>query len=185
MRKNFGVKPWTYPQPVFIIGTYDENGKADAMNAAWGGMSEGDELCMCLSPGHKTVKNMLKKKEFTVSMGTVDTVAICDYVGMVSGNSTPDKMEKAGLHDEKAEFVDAPYFKELPMTLECRLTKFDPMTCHCFGQIVNISVDDSVITNGTIDPDKLKPLVLDPVNSKYCALGEAVGEVLKSGAALR
>lgn len=30
MRKNFGAKPWLYPQPVMIIGTYDENGKANA-----------------------------------------------------------------------------------------------------------------------------------------------------------
>ena len=28
MRKNFGAQPYLYPQPVMIIGTYDENGKA-------------------------------------------------------------------------------------------------------------------------------------------------------------
>ena len=25
MRKNYGAKPFSYPQPVFIIAAYDEN----------------------------------------------------------------------------------------------------------------------------------------------------------------
>lgn len=68
MRKNFGAKPYTYPQPVFIIATYGEDGTPDAMNAAWGGISEANEISMCLSAGHKTVKNILARKAFTVSM---------------------------------------------------------------------------------------------------------------------
>ncbi len=39
MRKNFGAKAILYPMPVLIIGSYDENGTPDAMNAAWGGIS--------------------------------------------------------------------------------------------------------------------------------------------------
>ena len=62
MRKNFGAKPYLYPQPVMIIGTYDENGNANAMNAAWGGISDGDELSMCISAGHKTTKNLLNRR---------------------------------------------------------------------------------------------------------------------------
>ena len=68
MRRNFGVKPWTYPQPVFIIATYGEDGTPDAMNAAWGGISEHNEISMCLSGGHKTVENILRRGAFTVSM---------------------------------------------------------------------------------------------------------------------
>ena len=49
MRKNFGAKHWTYPQPVFILAAYDENGTPNAMNAAWGGISEDNELIMCIS----------------------------------------------------------------------------------------------------------------------------------------
>ena len=96
MKKNFGAKAWTYPQPVFIIATYNEDGTPDAMNAAWGGISNDTELSMCLSAGHKTVKNILKKKAFTVSMADAAHVVACDYVGIASGNNTPDKMEKAG-----------------------------------------------------------------------------------------
>ena len=62
MRKNLGAKPYTYPQPVFILAAYDESGKPDAMNAAWGGISDGDELSMCISAGHKTTKNLLNRR---------------------------------------------------------------------------------------------------------------------------
>ena len=68
MRKNLGAKPFTYPQPVFIIAAYDENGIPNAMNAAWGGISEMNEISICISEGHKTTANILKRKAFTVSM---------------------------------------------------------------------------------------------------------------------
>ena len=115
MRKNFGAKAWTYPQPVFIIASYDDNGVADAMNAAWGGISEEAQLSMCLSAGHKTVKNILARGAFTVSMADAAHVAECDYVGIVSANDVPNKLEKAGLHTTKSQLVDAPLIDELPM----------------------------------------------------------------------
>jgi len=119
MRKNFGVKPWTYPQPVFIIAAYDSEGVPNVMNAAWCGIDYDDRINLCLSKNHKTVANILETKAFTVSMGTQYRVKACDYVGIVSGNKVPDKFEKAGFHAHKAEFVNAPIIEELPMTLEC------------------------------------------------------------------
>ena len=79
MRKNFGAKPYTYPQPVFIIATYGQDGTPDAMNAAWGGISGETEISMCLSAGHKTVKNILARRAFTVSMADAAHVTACDY----------------------------------------------------------------------------------------------------------
>ena len=121
MRKNFGAKPWTYPQPVFILATYDEDGFPNAMNAAWGGISEDKEVSMCISEGHKTTANILARKAFTVSMATAEQMVACDYVGIESGNQAVDKVAKAGWHTTKSEFVDAPLIDELPMAVECRL----------------------------------------------------------------
>ena len=103
MRKNFGAKPWTYPQPVFIVATYDGEGNPDAMNAAWGGIDYDDQINLCLSAGHKTVKNLLETKAFTVSMATADQLTACDYVGIVSANDVPDKFFRAGFHAVKSE----------------------------------------------------------------------------------
>lgn len=185
MRKNFGPNPVVYPEPVFIIGSYDENGAPDAMNAAWGGLSEEHEISMCLSPGHKTVKNILKTKAFTVSMGTADTVVACDYVGIVSGNDVADKLEKAGFHVIKSEYVNAPLIEELPMAIECKLISYDAETCRMVGEIVNVCADESVLTDGSIDPMKLRPIVYDGMNHTYHVLGEKVGNAFSDGAALK
>lgn len=185
MRKNFGAKPILYPQPVFIIGTYDDKGTPDAMNAAWGGISEGNEISICLSENHKTVKNILSKKAFTVSMATKSTVIPCDYVGIVSGNDTEDKMEKAGFHTFKSSFVDAPLIEELPMALECKLISYDSETCRLVGEIINVCADESVLTNGAIDPMKLSPITYDGMNHAYYVLGEKVGNAFSDGNKLK
>ena len=185
MRKNFGAKPILYPQPVFIIASYDEAGVPDAMNAAWGGISESNEISMCLSENHKTVKNILARKAFTVSMATADTVVPCDYVGLVSGNTVPDKMAKAGFHTVKSAFVDAPLIEELPMAVECKLISYDAESCRMVGEIVNVCADESVLTDGNIDPMKLRPITYDGMNHAYHVLGEKVGNAFHDGAALK
>lgn len=185
MRKNFGAKPILYPQPVLIIGSYDENGVPDAMNAAWGGISESNEISICLSEEHKTVKNILARKAFTVSMATAETVVPCDYVGIVSGNNVKNKLEKAGFHTFKSEFVDAPLIEELPMALECKLVNYDAESCRMVGEIVNVCADESILTNGKIDPVKLRPITYDGMNSAYYVLGEKVGNAFEDGKALK
>ena len=163
MRKNFGAKPWTYPQPVFILAAYDENGQPNAMNAAWGGISDDKELSLCISAEHKTTANLLARKAFTVSMATADQVDACDYVGIASGNAEPNKLEKAGWHTTKAESVDAPLIDELPMAVECRLVSYDPESCRLVGEIVNVSADESILDEaGKIDPENSGPSPLTP-----------------------
>lgn len=186
MRKNFGAKPYTYPQPVFIIATYGEDGTPDAMNAAWGGISEANELSMCISAGHKTTKNILARKAFTVSMADAAHVVECDYVGVVSANNVPDKLAKAGFHTTKSEFVDAPLIDELAMAVECRLVSYDPESCRLVGEIVNISVDESVLTpEGKVDVAKLAPITFDPISNAYHKLGEKVGDAFRDGMKLK
>ena len=185
MRKNFGAKPILYPQPVFIIATYNEDGTPNAMNAAWGGISEADQITMCISEDHQTTKNVLARGAFTVSMATADTVAACDYVGIVSGTKEPNKMEKAGFHTTKSEFVDAPIIDELPMAVECTLISYDPESCRMVGQVVNVCADESVLTDGKIDPAKLRPITFDGMNHAYLVLGEKVGNAFSDGLMLK
>lgn len=186
MRKNFGAKPWTYPQPVLILAAYDAEGRPNAMNAAWGGISDDRELSMCISAGHKTTANILSRKAFTVSMATAEQMVACDYVGIESGNVVADKLEKAGWHTTKSEFVDAPLIDELPMAVECRLVSYDPQSCRLVGEIVNVSADESVLgEDGRIDPDKLRPITFDPIHNAYRLLGEKVGNAFRDGAKLK
>ena len=186
MRKNFGAKPMCYPMPVFIIGTYGTDGTPNAMNAAWGGISEDTEISICISADHKTTENILARKAFTVSMATVKMLAACDYVGIVSGTKEPDKFQKAGFHATPSEFVDAPLIDELPMAVECKLISYDPESCRLVGQIVNVSADEFVLgENGKVDPKKLQPITYDPMNHHYLVLGEAVGQAFHDGLSLK
>ncbi len=186
MRRNFGAKPLCYPQPVFIIGTYGDDGTPNAMNAAWGGISEEREISLCISAEHKTTANILARKAFTVSMATAAQTVACDYVGVVSGNDVPDKFARAGFHATKSEFVDAPLIDELPMAVECRLISYDAESCRLVGEIVNVSADESVLReNGKVDPAKLQPITFDPMDHSYLVLGEKVGSAFRDGLALK
>ncbi|MCR5116471.1 MAG: flavin reductase family protein [Lachnospiraceae bacterium] len=181
-RVNYGAKPIMLPQPVLIIGTYDENGVPNAMNAAWGITTDFKEITISLSE-HKTTDNFKIRKAFTVSMATENYVVACDYVGIESGRNVPDKFVKAGFHATKSEFVDAPLIDELPMALECRVKSFEDGIL--IGEIVNVSADESVVTDGKIDIKKLKPIAFDPCNNTYVALGEKVGNAFKDGLQLK
>jgi flavin reductase (DIM6/NTAB) family NADH-FMN oxidoreductase RutF len=186
MRKNFGAKEMCYPMPVFIIGTYNEDGTPNAMNAAWGGVTEEAQLTICVDAEHKTARNVLARKAFTVSMGTAQYVTACDYVGIVSGNKEPDKFAKAGFHATKSQFVDAPLIDELPMALECEMLSYDPESCHLVGRVVNVCVDEAYLdTNGKVDVAKLRPITYDPVHHSYLELGEKVGQAFHDGIALK
>ena len=184
MRKNFGAKTYMYPMPVLIIGTYGKDGTPDAMNAAWGGISDTDQIMLSLDRSHKTFANILEREAFTVSMADAEHVTECDYVGVVSANNVPDKFARAGFHAVKSSFVDAPIIEELPMTLECKLLKEEDGLV--FGRIVNVSADEKILgSNGKIDPSKFSPITFDSVNNAYIKLGDVCGKALSDGLKLK
>lgn len=185
MRKNFGPKTWLYPMPVLIVGTYNENGTPNAMNAAWGGIYDTNQVMLCLADDHKTTANIKRTGAFTVSFATASTVIPCDYVGIVSANDVPDKFAKAGFHAEKSESVNAPVILELPMTLECRLIRFNEYGI-CVGEIVNASVEESILDEGgKVDAKKLDPILYDSVTHAYWSFGEKVGQAFSDGKKLQ
>jgi flavin reductase (DIM6/NTAB) family NADH-FMN oxidoreductase RutF len=185
MRKNLGAKAILYPMPVLIIGSYDVNGTPDAMNAAWGGISEETQISICVSETHKTTANIFSRKAFTVSIADAENVIAADYVGVVSGNNEPDKIKKAGWTIVKSENVDAPLFNELPLALECKLISYDEESCRLVGEIVNVCADERILTDGKVDLSKFSPITYDPVNHDYITLGDKVGKAFSDGLKLK
>ena len=183
MRKNFGAKAWTYPQPVFILGTYDENGVPDAMNAAWGSQSDYGEVTFFLGQ-HKTTDNLKKTGAFTVAFATAQTVEISDYFGIESGHHE-NKIEKAGVHVHKSSHVNAPIIEEYPLTLECLVTSYDDKTGILVGQIVSEQADEAILTNGKVDYDKLQPIIFDIASMSYRIIGPVVGKAFHDGLRLK
>ena len=186
MRKNLGAKPILYPMPVLIIGSYDENGVPNAMNAAWGGISEEKEISICVSEDHKTTVNILKTGAFTVSIADKENVIAADYVGIASGNTEENKIAKCGWTVFPSAFVNAPLFEELPMALECKLVDYDEGACRLVGEIVNVCVDERILgEDGKVSLEKFSPITYDPIHHTYRTLGEVVGQAFFDGRKLK
>ncbi|RKI39292.1 flavin reductase family protein [bacterium D16-51] len=182
MRKDLGKKLAFLPLPVLMIGTYDADGRANVMNAAWGGVHDSEEVFISLGK-HKTTDNLALKKAFTVGFATKETAKISDYFGVASGNNE-DKIAKAGVHVVKSNHVDAPIIEEYPLTLECTVKSFS--NGELIGEIVNVSVDEKYIDeNGTIDVGKMNIIAFDMFNNHYRVLGEIVGNAFKDGLELK
>ncbi len=187
-RTNFGARTWLLPMPALVIATYNMDGSVNAMTAAWGGICQETPagIMIDLAKDHKTTANICRTGAFTVSIATADTVVPTDYFGIVSGNKDPKKFIKSGLHARKSEFVDAPIIDEYKMTLECRLVVKEelPNDVQITGEIKNVSVDDSVLTDGKIDTAKLQPIAWNTITHEYVKFGESVGLAWEVGKAL-
>ena len=182
MRKNLKPKAYIYPLPVLIVSSYDENGIPNAMNAAWGTVCDTAQVSICLTSTHKTVKNILKTNAFTVAIADKQNLVEADYVGIVSGNREPNKLEKTGWTIIKSEFVNAPIIQNFPLVLECKLINYNTETEICIGEVVNVSVEEGILnSNGNIDLTKFTPLCYDCDTHGYYVLGERVGNAFSDG----
>ncbi len=181
MRKNFGKKTWLFPCPVLIVGTYGIDGVPNAMNAAWGGIYDTNQIMLCLSDDHATTKNILRNKAFTVSFADAAHVTEADYVGIVSANKVPDKLQRAGLHVSKAEHVNAPLIEEFPVAIECSLDHVNEDGI-VVGNIVNVTADESVLDEkGNLDIGKANFVSYNSAAHDYRVLGNKVGNAFSDG----
>lgn len=186
MKKTIPAKSFIYPLPVLIVGSYDENNNPNAMNAAWGTTCDTAQVSLYLSSGHKSTANILKNKAFTVAIADEKNIGPADYVGLVSGNSEPNKIAKAGWTVTPSKTVNAPVIDQLPLTMECRLISYDNESENLIGEVVSVTVDDSILDkNGKIDATKLRPICYDTANHGYYALGAKVGQAFSDGKELK
>ena len=186
--KSFGQKSWMLPQPVLIIGTYNNDGTPNAMNAAWGGQWDAKEILISMG-AHATTENLNRCGDFTVAFATKETLVASDFVGIVSAKNDPEKMKKAGWTAIKADNVNAPVFTDFPMTLECRiLRKIDESEegYYIVAEIVNILVNEEYLAeDGKPNVEKMQLITYDPVHHGYISLGERVGNAFCDGKQLK
>lgn len=187
MKKDIGVKPYTFPMPVLLISTYNEDGTVDVMNMAWGGVCAANMVALNIDEDHKTSENIKKRGAFTLSIADIPHIEAADFFGIASGNKMADKFERSGLHAVKSEKVDAPVVEEFPLTLECKVAGCQN-TVYGFrvlGEIMGVLAEESVLDEkGKVDPTKLNAFVFDQFQSGYYAIGEKVGQAWNTGAKL-
>ena len=170
MKKDLGIVPAVYPMPVLMVAAYDEHGRVNVMNAAWGMICDMDKIALFIGEGHKTTQNILKTKAFTVSIADRDHMDVADYFGIATGNKTPDKFERTGYHAVRSSRVNAPVIDEFPVAMECELAEVvETETMYCIvGKIVNVAAEENVLSeNGKVDPMKLNALIFDNRCGRY------------------
>jgi flavin reductase (DIM6/NTAB) family NADH-FMN oxidoreductase RutF len=175
--KEFLNKVYFMPQPVVIIGTYNEDGTPNAMNAAWAGQTDNNIISIALSK-HKTTENLLKRKALTIAFATKDTMAESDFFGISTGAKT-NKFDITKFHTKKADKIDAPIILEYPITLLCEVIDYKDEVLRC--KVLSSLVDEKYIQNGVIDISKMKIICYDGINLKYREVGEVVGNAFNEG----
>jgi flavin reductase (DIM6/NTAB) family NADH-FMN oxidoreductase RutF len=185
MKKSLGAKTIVYPTPVFVVGTYDSAGKPNVMTAAWGGICCSVPPCVAVSLRKATYSygNIVARKAFTINIPSEDHVRQADYFGIASGK-TQDKFARSKLTPVKSELVDAPYVKEFPVALECRLLHTVEIGLHTqfVGEILDVKAEESVLgPDGFPDILKVKPMVFVPESAAYHGIGQLLGRAFSIG----
>jgi flavin reductase (DIM6/NTAB) family NADH-FMN oxidoreductase RutF len=185
MKKSLGAKTLIYPAPVLVVGSYDEDGKPNAMTASWAGICSSQPPCVAVSlrKGTETYHNLVKRKAFTLSVPSEKHVKEADYFGLTSGRTT-DKFTATKLTPEKSKVVDAPFVKEFPLILECKVVDVAELGMHTqfIGEVMDVKADETILgTSGAIEMKKLRPLIYTPDTQDYYGVGSFIAKVFSAG----
>ena len=180
-------KPYLSPMMVQMIGTYNEDGTPNLMNAAWGGQLDTDLLVLSLDKTHKTVANLLREKAFTLGLPSQKDMVDCDFVGVVSGNKDPKKIEKTNLRFVPAEKVHAPLVESFPVSFECEVFKvFDDeeLGFYVVAKVLAIDIDEAYMKEkGKIDVEAMGLFFYSPMENTYREFGKVLGSAFQLGLA--
>ncbi len=187
MKKDLGVIQAVYPMPVLMVAAYDEAGKVNVMNAAWGMICAMDKIALFIDEDHRTTQNLLKTRAFTVALADRAHMDVADFFGIASGNKMADKFERTGYHAVRSSHVNAPIVEEFPVVMECELAEVvqTESMYAVVGRIVNVAAEEAVLDEkGKVDPAKLDALIFDQFRHGYYVSGAQVGKAWNAGAAL-
>ena len=185
MKQSLGAVTLVYPTPVFLVGTYDKDGKPNLMTASWGGICCSQPPCVAVSLRKATYSygSIVERKAFTISIPSEHQAKEADYCGMVSGR-TVDKFGKTGLTAVRSALVDAPYVQECPLVIECKLVHTFEFGLHTqfVGEVLDVKADKEVLTEeDMVDVHKVKPLCFAPVTHEYYGIGKFIGKAFSLG----
>ncbi len=183
MRKAIQITEAIFPMPVLMIGTYNENGSVNVMNAAWGMMLSTRTIALKLSAAHKTVQNIKTTKAFTVHIADAAHAIVADYFGIVSGNTESEKFRKSGLTAVPSGTVYAPVIQEFPICMECEFIEYQdgPYGCGVVGNIVQVTADESILKDNAVDIAKVSAIAFDPYSHGYYQIGQRIGTAFHDG----
>ena len=187
-KMSLGPQALGYPNPVFVIGTYDQDGKPNIMTASWAGVVSTQPPMVSVSLRHATYTHsaIMEQRAFTLSVPSESQIKTVDRIGMVSGRKV-DKFKLVDLTPVRSEKVDAPYPEEMSVVLECKAVKAIEAGSHTIfiGEVMNVLADPRVVEpskQGVLPQmERIKPLVFSPGNFHYYGIGEQLGRAFSVG----
>ncbi len=185
MKKSLGAKTLAQPAPVWVIGSYDAKGKPNIMTIAWGGICCSQPPCVTISlrKATYTYECIMARKAYTINVPSAAFVKEADYAGTVSGR-TVDKFAVTKLTPVKSDLVDAPYVKEFPLVIECRVIHTLEIGLHTqfVGEVADVKAEESVLNEqGAADIVKVDPPVFDAGQGAYYGIGSRIGKAFSIG----
>ena len=185
MKKSLGAKTIACPSPVWCVGSYDRDRKPNIMTASWAGIccSTPPAVSVSLRKATYTYQSLLDSGAFTVNIPSKNFLEEVDYIGTVSGRDT-DKFQVAGLTPVDSAKVNAPYVKEFPLVIECKLIHHHEIGLHTqfIGEIVDGIVDmDAISKDGKADMGKIQPFLFSAADRTYYGIGQCIGKAFETG----
>ena len=158
------------PRPIALVSTVSPEGIRNlAPFSFFTGISSKPTL-ICFCPGPRpagarkdTLRNISMTKEFVVNVVSED---IAEAMNLTSGEYPPeaDEFVIAGLTPVASDLVKPPRVAESHVNMECRLYLTIEFSEEpgggnlVIGEVVRFHVDDRLVENYKIDPDKLRPI---------------------------
>jgi flavin reductase (DIM6/NTAB) family NADH-FMN oxidoreductase RutF len=185
MKKSIGPRTMAFPTPVWVVGTYDQNDRPNAMTAAWTSIccSKPPAIGVSLRKATYSYGNIVRRQAFTISVPSEAHVREADYLGMASGKEV-NKFAATRLTPVASTLVDAPYIEEFPLVLECKVIHTLEIGLHTLfiGEILDVKADESVIgENGFPDIEKARPIIFGPEIRTYHGIGKFLGQAFAIG----
>ena len=185
MKKSLGAKIIVGATPVWLVGTYDAEGKPNIMAAAWAGVCCSEPPCVAVSLRKATYSygSIIQRRAFTVNVPSVQYLREADYAGIASGKDI-DKFAAMKLTPVKGEFVDAPYIKEFPLVIECRLLHTTEIGLHTqfIGEIMDVKAEEGTLGEKELPQmEKIDQFLFSPGTRTYYKIGNLLGKAFSVG----
>ncbi len=159
------------PRPIAFVSTVDANGRRNLAPFSFFTAVSADPPVVAFSPMIRgrdgtrkdTLNNILATREFVVNIVSEE---FAGPMNACSAEVPPevDEFEISGLTPIPSRIVAPPRVKESHIHMECRLLEAVHVSAKrlggsiVLGEVVLFHVDDAILDNFTIDPDRLRAI---------------------------
>ncbi len=176
---KINMKPaWVFsPQPMYLIGTKNEDDTPNFCIITWLGFSfdNGPHLMLTIGGSKQTKTNIMREQSFSANLISTDMIWLADYFGTTTGE---EKLKNdMSFQYSWGNHRKVPILDQSKWVYECSVSKTIELEgSHLFlARIENIQIDKSLedMNMEMIDLEKLDPVIYAPYN--YFSIDKRIG----------